>query len=76
MMVARRTPGAGVRKPSQKRQLASDAITHTHPPTHEMMSVGQLPLSDHSGRFAHITTDTVYNVLRSSGTSPNFFNTG
>jgi hypothetical protein len=56
----------------QKRPLASDAITHTH----EMMSVGQLSLSDHNSREAHITTDTVYNVLRSSGTSPNFFNTG
>jgi hypothetical protein len=42
-----------VRFARQKWPLASDAITHTH----EMMSVGQLPLSDHSGRSAHIAAD-------------------
>jgi hypothetical protein len=38
-----------------------------------VVGIGVVPFGR---RFAHITTDTVYNVLRSSGTSPNFFNTG
>jgi hypothetical protein len=42
-----------VRFARQKWPLTSDAITHTH----EMMSVGQLPLRDYSGRFAHIAAD-------------------